>query len=114
MFFVLFLLDYILEEFLLWCLNLFEHLGATVFSDDRLESIFLDSCNNLFFYSLNSTEEKKLIFIVEAMISGLEDIEVVIIILKALIIFLMMYKLKPNLKFYRFFILDSFQKVDTN
>jgi hypothetical protein len=48
------------------------------------------------------------------MISGLEDIEVVIIILKALIIFLMMYKLKPNLKFYRFFILDSFQKVDTN
>ena len=92
MFFVLFLLDYILEEFLLWCLNLFEHLEATDFSDDRLESIFFYTLVALvFFYSLNPTEEKKIIFIVETMISGLEDIEVVNIILKALIIFLMMH-----------------------
>ena len=77
---------------MLWCLNLFEHLEATDFSDDRLESIFFYTLVALvFFYSLNPTEEKKIIFIVETMISNLEDIEVVNIILKALIIFLMMH-----------------------
>ena len=90
--FVLFLLNCILEELWLRGLSLFEKLIATVFSDDRFikSIVFYTLITIVFFFSLSPTEEKKLIFIVKALISGLKDTEIVILILKALIIFLTM------------------------